>query len=40
VTASSIGLHKMFLCSSPRLCGLCYSPIFSTRQIFSVSDDL
>jgi len=40
VTASSIGLHKIFLCSSPRLCGLCYSPIFSTRQIFSVSDDL
>ena len=27
VAASSIGLHEMFLCSSPRLRGLCYSPI-------------
>ncbi len=27
VAASSIGLHGMFLCSSPRLRGLCYSLI-------------
>jgi hypothetical protein len=40
VTASSIGLHGMFLCSSQRLRGLCYSPIYSTRQVFPVSDGL
>ena len=39
VAASSIGLHEMFLCSSPRLSGLCYAPICSTRQVFLVSAD-
>ena len=37
VAASSIGLHEMFLCSSPRLSGLCYSPICSTRRVFPVA---
>ena len=31
VAASSIGLHEMFLCSSPRLNGSCYSSTCSTR---------
>ena len=38
VTASSIGLHEMFLYSYTRLSGLCYSPIYSTRRVFSASD--
>ena len=37
VAASSIGLHEMFLCSSPRLSGLCYSLVCSTRRVFPVA---